>query len=171
MISIDALKEKISGTIGKNHKDLEKELDFNWYLETKDDFLTGKRVDHNKLVEAFLEFNNNRSLLVVQFLNGDVKGVQEMNLDQIKNNLYLLVENKGIFSDNSDGELVTSYGFVCDEYLAEVMQGIIFFSGKEEWVKHFAKTLQKSELDYHESSPIKFYDSVDIKEEVQKMLF
>ena len=30
--------------------------------------------------------------------------------------------------DDSDDELATAYGFLCDDYFAEIMSGIIFFS-------------------------------------------
>ncbi|MBU1199226.1 MAG: SEC-C domain-containing protein [Nanoarchaeota archaeon] len=72
-----------------------------------------------------------------------------MDLTEIKNNLALLAENKGVFYDDSDDELATTYGFLCEEYFAEIMQGIIFFFGKEEYVLKFADILKESNIEYH----------------------
>ena len=91
---------------------------------------------------------------VIKLYDGVIQDIQDMNLTEIKKNLLLLADNKGAFYDTSDDELATSYGFLCDDYFAEIMPGIIFFSGKEEYVNSFSGTLKENGLEYHEPTKI-----------------
>ncbi|MCK5282831.1 MAG: hypothetical protein KAK00_05465 [Nanoarchaeota archaeon] len=114
--------------IGKTHKEIEEKFGFDYYLETKDDFLLGKTVDSKKLIDSFIEFNNENELKVIKLYDGAIQEINEIGLTEIKNNLALLADKSGPFYDDSDDELATAYGFLCDDYFAEIMSGIIFFS-------------------------------------------
>ena len=76
----------------------------------------------------------------------------------LKNNneeyLQLGLEKKGIFYDDSDDELATWYGFLSNEYFAEIMEGIIFFSGKKDTVFRFAEALKEIGIEHHEPEKI-----------------
>ena len=146
------MKDKLPGLIGKRHEDLEDEFGFDYYLETKDDFLLGRKVDSKKLVDAFLKFNKNFSFTVIKLYGGDIQEFSEMNIEPVKENLFLSVQKKGLFYDDSDDESATTYGFLCEDYFAEIMEGIIFFFGKEKAVYDFAKILDEHGLEYHEPS-------------------
>jgi len=140
--------------IGMSGEELEEEYGFDSYLETKDDFLSGKKIDCGKLIGSFIDFNEERELKVIKLYDGVIQDIQDMGLAEIRENLMLLAENKGMFYDNSDDELATCYGFLSDDYFAEIMPGIIFFSGKEEYVKSFARTLKENGLECHEPEKI-----------------
>lgn len=140
--------------IGKTLKDIEKKFSFEYYLETKDRFLIGKPMDSKKLIQSFLDFNDGKELKVIKLYDGTIKEIKELKLTQIKDNLSLLAEEKGIFYDDSDDELATAYGFLCDNYFAEIMPGIIFFSGKEEFVNDFAEVLTRNEIKFHDPEKI-----------------
>lgn len=144
----------MNNLIGKTDKALEKQFNFEYYLETKDDFLLGKKVDEKKLVDCFIKFNNETELKVIQMYNGVLQKIESMDLSDIKTNLLMLAEEKGIFCDDSEDDLATSYGFLCDDYFAEIMPGIMFFSGKEKSVIDFANILKKKNIEYHEPKKI-----------------
>ncbi|MFH1591031.1 MAG: hypothetical protein ABIC95_03810 [archaeon] len=134
--------------VGLEHNDFEKILGFTHYLETKD-IETFKRidVDHNKLVDAFIEFNNGQEVSIVWFNDGIIKGFPEV--PKFEHELRLLNDNEGRFSQPEEEELADSYGFFTDEYMAEFMQGIIFFSGKEEPVVNFSELLTQKGIKHH----------------------
>ncbi len=136
--------------IGKNHKEIEKKYGFIYYLETKDEMILGEKVSSKSLVTAFLEFNKERPLRVVKLYDGTIQDINTIKLTDIKSNLLLLSEKRGIFYDDSDNELATSFGFLCEDYFAEIMEGIIFFSGKEDSVYSFSEVLDKFNIKYHE---------------------
>ncbi len=48
--------------IGQNSKEIEKRFGFDYYLETKDDFLTDEPIDSKKLIQSFIDFNDGREL-------------------------------------------------------------------------------------------------------------
>ncbi len=161
----------MSDLVGQSHKELEEKYGFDFYLETKDNFLLGKKIDCRKLIDSFIEFNKEKELKVVKLYDGVIQYIKEMDLTEIKNNLILLSKNKGMFYDNSDDELATCYGFLCDDYHAEIMPGIIFFSGKEEYVKTFANILTENSIEYHEPKKISDIDkSIEITKEKPRKL-
>ena len=132
--------------IGKSDEELEEMYGFDFYLETIDDLRLDKKIDYGKLMQSFIDFNKERKLKAVKLYDGVVQDIQDMDLADIRIHLMLLAEDKGIFYDGSDDELATSYGFLTDDYFAQIMPGIIFFSGKEEPVKSFASTLKENGL-------------------------
>ena len=157
--------------VGKSGEDIEEMYGFDFYLETKDDLLSIKRVDFRGLVDSFLDFNKERDLKVIKLYDGVIQDVVEMNLSEIKKNLLLLVEDNGAFYDDSDDELATCYGFLCDDYFAEIMPSIIFFSGKEECVNSFACVLREKNLEFHEPEKISGLkdDMVILDKRLQKL--
>ncbi|MCF7872449.1 SEC-C domain-containing protein [Candidatus Woesearchaeota archaeon] len=157
--------------IGKTCKEIKEEFDFDYYLETKDEFLLGKPINNKKLIKLFIEFNKNTELNVLRLFDGVFEDIIKMSLPEIKKNLFLLAEKKGIFYDDSDNELAISYGFLCDDYLAEIMEGIIFFSGKKEYVMTFANILKENNVEFH--NPKKIFEiekNIEIKNVKKKKL-
>lgn len=148
----------IQDLIGKKDKEIESQFGFDYYLETKDEFFRGKPADHKKLVKAFLEFNQNKTLTVIQLLDGTIQKIFPMNIEDIEKNLLLLDEEKSLFCDDDESDLALCFAFLCNDYIAEIMKGIIFFSGKKEPVHEFAKTLDKHGLEYHKPHSITEYE-------------
>lgn len=140
--------------IGKTGKEIEEHFGFDFYLETKDDFIFGRGVDDKKLMDSFIRFNKETELKLFQLYDGIIQKIEDIDLNDVKKNLLLLAENGGMFYDDSNDELATSYGFLCDDYFAEVMPGIIFFSGKEEYVKNFSDILKENGIECHEIEKI-----------------
>lgn len=141
------MNNKLEALKGRSHETLEEYLGFTHYLETKD-FEGFKRVnvDHIDLVKAFLKFSNGAALSIVQFQDGIVQDFPILSLEEIEKELKSLNNNTGKFSSPDDEDLATSFGFFTNDYLAEFMQGIIFFSGKEDSVKRFSSILQELKI-------------------------
>lgn len=136
--------------IGLITKELEEHLGLSYYLETKDDFLLEKSVDEKKLFEAFLVFNKTNKLQVFEIKDGTIHRQLDLSLNRIREELMLLAENEGIFVDRSEDDLATSYLFLAKDYFAEIMKGIIFFSGTQEPTRRFAHVLSQQDIEYHE---------------------
>ena len=136
------MDKKLRLLAGKEHEELENALGFTHYLETKgfENFKPVK-VDHDKLVNAFLDFNKKNAVSAVIFHDGIIHDLPELALDEIENNLRLLKNNRGIFASPDDEDLAVSVGLFTEEYMAEFMQEIIFFSGKKEAVERFSSAL------------------------------
>src|SRR3989344_688074 len=138
------------GLIGKSDKELEEECGFDFYLETMHDFFSHKKnTDPIQLIKSFMEFNADTKLKVVRLYDGVIQEIHDMDLIEISKNLLLFGEDKGLFYDGSDDESAICYAFLCDHYFAEMLPGIICFSGKEEYVKGFADILSREGIEYH----------------------
>lgn len=162
----------INEFIGKKSDEIEKILGFDYYIETKDKFLLGKEIDSKKLINSFIEFNKNTNLKVIKLIDGIIEEIIEMNFNEIKKNLILLSNQEGIFYDEDlDNEFENSYIFLCNDYFAEIMDEIIFFSGKKEFVINFKDVLKENDIEYHE--PVKISEigkDIEIEQTKKKKL-
>ncbi|MBU4500955.1 MAG: hypothetical protein KKA79_00060 [Nanoarchaeota archaeon] len=134
--------------IGENTKQVEKAFGFTHYFETKD-FL-GEEQDHRTIVEAFFKFVKG-DMIVVKTYDGIIKEFFKMGLDEIKKNLLLLADDKGLFYDN---DLCISYGFLGDNFFAYLLPNILMFSAKEDNMECIVKILNGYGLKYFEPRKI-----------------
>lgn len=171
----EKLKEKIDALKGKDDREINKLMGFDYYLETKDSFhLNWKAVDHGRLVDAFMAFNRNDAFVVVQFSDGVIEGAETMDIAEVRNNLVLLEKNKGAFAYDEESGIIASYGLLCGDYLAEVMQEIIFFSGKAGPVQAFSDVLAAHKVEHFAPAPIRKVESLkslmqEVNEEVSSL--
>lgn len=151
------MDEQVFALKGKNRDELEKKLQFTHYLETKDfEWLRRIKVDHNELVNAFLKFNNGNTLEIVRLYNGVIEEFFTLSLNEVEKGLMLLKNNEGRFRTDDDDDYATSFGLFTVDYMAEFMQEIIFFSGKEEYVEKFSLILKEFKIRHHAPAIIPF---------------
>ena len=81
-----------------------------------------------------------------------------MSLEEFEKDLRLLKNNEGVFQIPDD-ESGHSFGFFNQDYMAEFMSGIIFFSGTHESVKQFSAVLGEFGIEHHEIMPLPFSKS------------
>ena|SRR3989344_92990 len=140
-------KMDLNKFIGKNEKELEREYGFTHYLETKDSLILDIEQSHESIVNAFFEFIKDDGIKVIKTENGDVKEFFDMDMEDIKNNLLFLEEDKRRFY-NDDCEI--SYGFLGKNFFAYIFSGIMMFSANQENVNKMARILDKYSLKYFE---------------------
>jgi len=133
--------------IGKNTEELEKELGFDYYLETKDFIFLKPKQDHKTIMAALFEFIGEEEVRVMKTYDGVIEKVFDMPLDKIKNNILLYGEDNGDFYDE---DLCVSYPIIGQEFFAYALNGIVMFSANGESVIKMAKIFDKYQIKYHE---------------------
>ena len=135
--------------IGKNTKELEKELGFDYYLETKDFLFLKPKQDHKILMTALFEFTGNKKIKVMKTYDGVIEKFFDVPLEKVKENIFLYGENKGEFYDE---DMCVSYPILGEDFFAYALNSIIMFSAKEETIKKMMQILDKYQVKYHEPS-------------------
>ena len=130
--------------IGLTQEDFEKALNLTEYLETKE----GK--PDKDYVDAFVKFiekNSLDKLTAYELYDGEINGLFDLPLNEIKENLYLEYQGRGIFF-NEDS--CVSQAFTDKKsFFAIVQKGIIFFSGKSDSLKLMQETLKGAGIPCH----------------------
>jgi len=129
----------------KEERVLEKALGFNHYIEMKEN-LFRRNQSHEDTIKAFFEFVGDQNLKIVKSYNGEIKGFSDMDLEKIKENLFLLKQGKGDFYDD---DFCVNYSFLGNNFFACVHPSMIFFSAEENDARKMAEILDKYGLKYH----------------------
>lgn len=140
----------LSSFIGKEEDELEKALGFTHYIETKDEFLVGKKVKHGNLIDALFRFVGNQKLKAVKTDDGKIVEIFGISLDEAKKNLVLFAKNEGPFYDEDVG---INYSILGENFYA-FSYGVLMFSASEENVQKMAKILEEYSIEYHEPDAI-----------------
>lgn len=126
---------------------IEQRMGFTHYVEIKQfDNYQRIQIYHKDLVNAFLKMHDGRPLHVLAFVDGYFTKEYDMGIEQIRENLLMLQNNKGLFQYPENDDLGYSVGLLTNTYMAEFMQGFLMFSGKEEECNKFAVILDKYEI-------------------------
>lgn len=141
---------ELSSLIGKNDKELEKAFGFTHYIESKDEFLTKKKIAPEKLVELLFKFAGNQKLKAVKTDNGTILEIFDISLEDAKKNLLLLAKEKGRFYD---ADLDISYSILGENFYAFALRVLMFSASGENTCK-MAKLFDESGIEYHEPKAI-----------------
>ncbi len=140
----------LNSFIGEEDEELEKAFGFTHYIETKDEFLAGKRVNSGKLVGVLFRFIGDQKLKVVKTDDGTILEIFDISLGEAKKNLILLQENKGPFYDE---DTCINYSILGENFYA-FAYGVLMFSASEENAQKMAKILDEYSIEYFEPMAI-----------------
>lgn len=143
-------KMDLKGFIGKKDDELEKAHGFTHYIETKDEFQTGKKVKHKDLIDALFRFSGNQNLKAVKTDNGTILEISGISLDEAKKNLTLFAKNEGPFYDE---DIYINYSILGENFYA-FSHGVLMFSASWENVQKMAKILDEYSIKYYEPDAI-----------------
>ena len=136
--------------MGKNIEELEKENNFDWYVEFKPKkMLEFDLEEHKRLMGVFIEFLPKEKIKILKLNDGNVEEVFELNCEEVLENIKLLEEEKGKFYDK---ELEISYSILTDDFLVIIQQGMIFWSSGKELAFEWGGKLKEKELNFFEPS-------------------
>ena len=131
--------------IGKRHSMIENKCGFNYYIELLDRLQLGKDQDHKRIVDAFLRFVGDRSITVLKMCNDVVDEVIDVSQEDIRKNLYLLGDEKGLFYDE---DWDVSFAFVGDTFFAYILPNMLMFSSDKKNIEVMSKILDDFSLKY-----------------------
>ena len=121
----------------------EKQHQLSHYIETDEGHEDKLYVDAFFL---FLQKYNKKDIQCYKLDEGKIAETLNLSFEEIKDNLYLECEDKGIFYDEDS---CISQAFTDnDSFYAIVQKGIIFFSGKDDAVKFMQEALDELKIKY-----------------------
>ena len=121
----------------------EREHKLSHYIETDDGHEDKLYVDAFFL---FLQKYNKKDIHCYKLDDGKIAETLNLSFEEIKDNLYLECEDKGIFYDEDS---CISQAFTDnDSFYAIVQKGIIFFSGKDDAVRFMQEALDELKIKY-----------------------
>jgi len=126
-----------------SERDFEKVLDLTCYIETSNVFETKLCVD---ALFLFLEKISQIKIFPFRLYDGEIVEVMNLTYEEIKENLYLECEDKGIF--HNDNVCVSQSFTDKKSFYAIVQKGIIFFSGNDEVSKLMESVLKELNIGY-----------------------
>ncbi len=135
----------VTSFIGKKTEEIEKEFGFTHCIELKDGLLLKHEQEHSKVVDALLNFINNKNLKIVKTDEGTVVNVSDMAYSEIEDNLKLLENKKGVFWDE---ETEMCFALLGDNFFSYVFPGTIMFSANENNAAKMAGLLDEHKLEY-----------------------
>ena len=146
----------LASFISKKSDDIEREFGFTHYIELKDWILLGREQEHSKVVDALLNFINNRNLNVVKTDDGAVVDIFTMNYQEVEENLKLLENKKGAFWDEETDQ---SFALLGDDFFSYVFPNSMMFSANEENAAKMASLLNERKLEYFGPEKIHGFES------------
>jgi len=130
--------------IGLTQEDFEKKFNLTEYVETKEGKEDKIYVD---IFFTFLEKMGMHEITTYRLYDGEITDVFELSLDEIKTNLYLRYQDRGIFFDE---DVYVSKAFTDkNSFFAIVQEGIIFFSGNSESVSIMKEVLNDLSVGFY----------------------
>ncbi|MCD6229937.1 MAG: hypothetical protein J7K00_03980 [Candidatus Diapherotrites archaeon] len=103
------------------------------------------------MVEAFFKFAGDQKLRVVKTDDGVIEEIFELPEDDIKENMLLLGEGKGLFFDD---DICISYGVLSNGFFAYV-DLVLMFSGTEKDVECMVEMLDGYSIEHFEPFGLK----------------
>jgi hypothetical protein len=135
--------DKVIDPVGLTEEELEAELNFKEYIETKE----GKE---NKLyIDAFFSFLEKTGfprLTTYRLYDSEITETFRQPFDEVKKNLYLLCQGQGDFCDD---DIYIAYAFTDEKsFFVIPLTGIIFFSGTSEASKIMQDVLNELGINF-----------------------
>ena len=135
----------LTSFIGKKIDKLEKESGFTHYIELKDRLLLKREQEHSKVVDALLNFTNNKNLKIVKTDDGIVVDISDMEYSKIEENLKLLENKKGMFWDEETEMCFALFG---ENFFSYIFPNNMMFSANAENAAKMASLLDARKLEY-----------------------
>ena len=138
------INDKPIDPIGLMQEDFEKILNLTEHAETKEG---NPDKDYADAFIKFLTKTNTNKLTAYELYNGEINGLFELSLNEIKETLHLEYQEKGAFFNE---DLCVSQAFTDEKsFFAIIQKGIIFFSGNIYSSKIMQEILKEDGITFH----------------------